>query len=51
MITFKLGIYKTYRAAEEAAKLWVDIYGEEALSIVHDGHNIYLVVTLPDDPR
>ena len=51
MITFKLGIFKTYRAAEEAAKLWVDVYGEDALDIIHDGYNIYLTVTLPDDPR
>lgn len=48
-MTFTLGIYKTRAAAEEAAKLWSDVYDDEALSIDFDGSHYRLSVTLPDD--
>ena len=51
MITFALGLYKTRTAAEEAAKLWSDVYDDEALSIDFDGSHYRLNVTLLDDPR
>jgi hypothetical protein len=51
VITFPLGLYKTRAAAEEAAKLWSDVYPEEAFDIVFDGSSYILNVTLPDDPR
>ena len=34
MISFPLGLYKTRAAAEEAAKLWSDIYPDESFDIV-----------------
>jgi hypothetical protein len=51
VITFPLGVYKTRAEAEEAAKLWSDIYPAEAFDIVLVGSLYRLDVTLPDDPR
>jgi hypothetical protein len=51
VITFTLGLYYTRAAAEEAAKLWSDVYPEEAMNIDLDGAMFRLTVTLPDDPR
>ena len=48
-MTFVLSIHKTRAAAEEAAKLWSDVYDDEALSIDFDGSHYRLTVTLPDD--
>jgi hypothetical protein len=50
-MSFTLGIYKTRDAAEEAVKLWSDVYDDEALSIDFDGSHYRLIVTLFDDPR
>lgn len=50
-MSFTLSIHKTRAAAEEAVKLWSDVYEEEALSIDFDGSLYRLIVTLPDDPR
>ena len=51
MITFQLGIYKTRAEAEEAIKLWSDIYPAEAFDIVLVGSLYRLDVTLPDNPQ
>ena len=49
MITFTIGLYKTRAAAEDAVKLWSDVYGD--LAIDFDGSNYRLIVTLPEDHR
>lgn len=50
-MTFTLSIYKTRAAAEEAAKVWSDVYDDECLIIDFDGSHYRLNVNLPDDPR
>lgn len=49
MITFAIGLYKTRAAAENAVKLWSDVYDD--LTIDFDGSHYRLIVTLPEDPR
>ena len=48
-MSFTLGIYKTRAAAEEAVKLWSDVYSDDDLSIDFDGSHYRLIVTLPDE--
>jgi hypothetical protein len=51
LMSFTLGIYKTRAAAEEAVKLWSDVYSTDDLSIDWDGSHYRLIVILPDAPR